>query len=200
MSVPLQDYHKQYIMQLLALGNTKKQIIEKLKKKYGRTINPITITRMKKRPEVINNVNDAQDALTSRGELLGPALLKQKAYKLIDKKLDRALKDDSEIEKLRAQLQTGEIDRAKFDIECTRYEVLTVNELTKIAEVTHQHARKDGDENPLTPQDQAAFALLMQGIKHGNPMQLIQVLNPSAVPSAPNEESPAPPAGIPSQP
>lgn len=190
MSTPLPQHIRDYIVELLALGNTKREIIDKVEERYHRRISPITITRHKKQNKVA--ISEAHDILAARSEIVGAAALKQKAYRLMDRKLDRAEEDDSAIDKLRLQLKAGEITRHEFDIECTRYEVMTVHELTKIADTMHNHTKSGEDSSALTPQDQIAMAALVQGINSGNPFQLIQVLNPKVYP---NGETPVPQAG-----
>lgn len=189
---PLPQHQRDYIVQLLALGNTKPEIIEKFEERYKRRINPSTIIRLKKQQK--SEIAEAHDVLAVRSEIVGANALKQKTHRLINNRLDRAIEDESEIDKLRAQLKAGEITRDMFDKECARYEVLTISELTKLSDAMHNQA-KGGDEDPvLSPQDQAALQMIMQGINNGNPLQLIQVLNPKVYP---NGESPAPQAGNP---
>lgn len=186
MAAPLPQYKREYITSLLALGNTKAQIIAKVKKRYGHEIHPTTITRLKKQNALA--IADAHDHIAAGSEIVGAAALKQKSYRLLDRKLDRALEDDSEIDKIRLKFRSGEIDKDEFDKEVARYEVLTINELTKVADSMHTHLKTAEDEQPLSPQDQAAMKMIMEGIKSGNPTVLVQALNPQAMPSV---ETPA---------
>lgn len=192
---PLPQHQRDYIVQLLALGNTKPEIIDKFEERYKRRINPSTIIRLKKQQK--EEIAEAHDVLAVRSEVVGAAALKQKTHRLINNRLDRAIEDESVIDKLRAQLRAGEITRSQYDEECARYEVLTINELTKLSDAMHQQAKTDDSDPLLTPQDQAALQLLMAGINQGNPLQLIQVLNPKVYP---NGENPAPQAGSPAAP
>lgn len=177
-------------MQLLALGNTKPEIIKKFEERYHRRINPSTIIRLKKQQAVA--IGEAHDVLAVQSEIVGASALKQKTHRLLNNRLDRAIEDESEIDVLRAKLKAGEIDKDEFDREAARYEVLTITELTKLSDSMHQQAKNSDEDPSLTPQDQAALQLLMQGINSGNPLQLIQVLNPKVYP---NGENPAPQAG-----
>lgn len=186
---PLPTYQREYIVQLLALGNTKPEIIKKFEERYHRRINPSTIIRLKKQQSVA--IGEAHDVLATRSEIIGAAALKQKTHRLINTRLDRAIEDESVIDKLRNQLAAGEITRDEFDRDAARYEVLTINELTKLSDAMHNQAKNSDEDPALTPQDQAALQLLMQGINSGNPLQLIQVLNPKVYP---NGENPAPQA------
>lgn len=158
----------------------------------------MSISRLRNRKDVQRTIDEAQTYLTSpEKEFVHGSLLKQKAYKQLEQKLEQAEKDDSEIGRLRTELNTGTITRKEFDQKVARYERLTVNELVKIADMAHNHVRHDGEETPMTPEDKAAFGVLMEGLKTGNPLQIIQVLNPKVYP---NGESPAPPADIPPAP
>lgn len=195
MAAPLPQYQRDYIVNLLAMGNTKPEIIRKFEERYKRKIHPTTIIRLKKQQAVA--INDAHDKLAVGSELIGATALKQKAHRLINNRLDRAIDDESEIDKLSAKLKAGEITRSQFDEEAARYEVLTINELTKLSDSMHQQSKNEDDTSNLTPQDQAALAMLMQGINNGNPLQLIQVLNPQIHPTV---RSPEPPAGSPATP
>lgn len=192
---PLPQHQRDYIVQLLALGNTKPEIITKFEERYHRRINPSTIIRLKKQQK--HEIAEAHDVLAVRSEVVGAAALKQKAYRLLDNRLDRAIADESEIDKLRARLKAGEITRSQFDEECARYEVLTINELTKLSDSMHQQAKGSDEDPALSAADHAALQLLMQGINTGNPVQLIQVLNPKMYP---NGENPVPQAGSPATP
>lgn len=187
---PLPQHQRDYIVQLLALGNTKPEIIDKFEERYKRRINPSTIIRLKKQQK--EEIAEAHDVLAVRSEVVGANALKQKTHRLLNNRLDRAIEDETVIDQLRAQLKAGEITRDQFDRECARYEVLTITELTKLSDSMHQQAKNSDEDPSLTPQDQAALQLLMQGINQGNPLQLIQVLNPKVYP---NGENPAPQAG-----
>ncbi len=187
----LPQHQRDYIVQLLALGNTKPEIIKKFDQKYGRRIHPTTIIRLKKQQAV--GIAEAHDVLASRSEIVGAAALKQKTYRLINNRLDRAIEDESEIDRLRARFRAGEIDAKEFEMESARYEALTISELTKLSDAMHDQSKGDDDSNTLSPQDHAALSMLMQGINNGNPLQLIQVLNPT-INANPNVGSPVPPA------
>ena len=194
---PLPQYQRDYIVQLLALGNTKPQIIEKFEVRYGRRINPTTITRLKARQR--DAVSDAHEVMANSSPMVGADALKQKTYKLINNRLDRAIEDESEIDKLRARFRAGEIDKKEFEMEAARYEVLTINELTKLSDAMHDQSKGSDDDPNLSPQDHAALSMLVSGIQNGNPVQLIQVLNPTLNVS-PNGGSPVPPVDTPGSP
>lgn len=182
---PLAYYERDFVIQMGVLGNTRSQIAEKFLTKYGRTINLRTVTRIWK--ESKDEMDEAQNAIVNQGMTLvtGDAL-KQSSYNVLARRLKRAEADESEIEKLRIKLRAGEITKHDFDRDCARYEQLTINELVKVADMGFVHGQKAGEGPALTPEDQAALALLTEGLKNGNPFQLIQVVNPTihATPSA----------------
>lgn len=193
MAAPLPQHIVDYIVQLQALGNTVRQIKDKVSDRYSRTVHEVTISRIRKRHE--NDINDAQDKLAARSDIIGADVLKQKSYRLLNRKLERAEEDDSQIAVLRSQLQSGEIDRETYESEAKKYEVMTVAELTKIADSMHQHAKGgDGGGNVLSPEDQAVLELITKGLSQGNPLALVKVVN-QQLNVHPTAENPAPPAG-----
>lgn len=175
---PLAAYMKDYVVHLGVLGNTRAQIREKFHAKYNRPIHERTITKIWRDNKV--QMDEAQNTIAQSGlEILTGDALKQRSYQLLDTRLKRAQSDESEIEKLRARFLAKEITAQEFDRECARYEQLTINELVKIADMGFEHAHKAGEGPALTPEDQAALTLLTEGLRSGNPLQLIQVLNPT---------------------
>lgn len=185
---PLAYYQKDYIMHLGVLGNTRAQIREKFIAKYSRPVNPRTISRIWK--ENKEQMDEAQNSIASQGmDMVTGDSLKQRSYKIMDRRLHRAETDESEIEKLRVQLRAGEITKQQFNASCAQYEQLTINELVKVAAMGFEHSQKGKEGPALTPEDQAALSLITEGLKSGNPFQLIQVLNPKVYPNGDNPES-----------
>lgn len=195
MAAPLKTHERNYVIQLLSLGNTKAEIVAKFEAKYHRSIHHTTISRLKSKNAPA--ISEAHEIIAGGSEIIGANVLKQKTYRLMDRKLDRALEDDDQMALLRQQLKAGEIDQEFFNTEAAKLEKISIRELTAIADSMHTHA-KQGDEEPaLSAADQAALTLLMQGINSGNPMTLVQVLNPSLKIDRPIVESPAPPEDTP---
>lgn len=189
---PLATYHKEFIIHMGVLGNTRAQVVEKFSERYHRPLHPRTVSKVWK--ENRETIDDAQRTITNQGlEILSGDALKQKSYSLIDKRLTRAQADESDIEKLRIQLKAGQITKQVFDVECSRYEQLTINELVKIADMGFEHSTKGGEGPALTPEDQAMLSAMTEGLRSGNPFQLIQVLNPKVYP---NGENPVHQAGM----
>ncbi len=196
MGLRLKVYEKDWILQQLVLARKTPAIQADFEQRYGRPTTKDAISRLRKaKAEVIK---DAQNALVTQGDQLAPGAINHRANKAIVKELDRHEEDSGFIDDLRRQLHDGIINRAKFDQEVTKYEALTIAELVKISDSMHKQSLKSSNTDPLTPADQAAFMLLMEGLKNGNPMQLIQVLNPTAA-APPIVESPEHPVGTPGQ-
>lgn len=196
MGYRLKIYEKDWLLQQLVLARKVSAIQADFKERYGRTVSDVTISLLRtKKAEVIK---DAQNAMVLQGDQLAPGAINHRANKAIVKELDRHEEDAGEIDELRRKLHAGEIDRAKFDLEVTKYEALTIAELIKISDSMHKQSLRAGNTDPLTPEDQAAFAIIMDGLKSGNPMLLVQALNPTAFGTAPpTAESPAPRPGTP---
>jgi hypothetical protein len=186
---PLAYYERQFVIQMGVLGNSRQQIANKFLEKYGRTINLRTVTRIWK--ESRDEMDEAQKAIQNQGlTIVTGDALKQKSYNVLNRRLERAEKDESEIEKLRIKLRAGEITLSDFNRDCAKYEQLTINELVKVADMGFVHSQKNGEGPALTPEDQAALAVLTEGLKNGNPLQLIQVLNPTINQAAPTAGTP----------
>lgn len=191
MALPLPPYIREKIVNLFALGHDRPSIQKKIWEDYGRKVHLDTLSHIKRRYG--KNIEDAHNHLATSLDTVGAAAIKAKAYRQIDRRLSRAEEDQSKIDELRTQLKAGEITKKEFNIEVARYEVLTTNELIKIADTMHSHTRREDEPGQLSPADQAALQMLVAGIQSGNPVQLIQVLNPNLRNA--NAETPAPPAG-----
>lgn len=170
---------ERFIVSQLTLALPYTAIQEKFLKKFNRTINPITLGRVRKKqlPAIIQG----KQMIAEEGAV-NATLLKQKSHRLLDARLEAAISDQTEIEKLRKQLQNGEISMATYKDKVAVYERLTVTELVKVSESMHTQAKGE-DDDVVSPQDQAALAALIAGIQSGNPVQLIQVLGNQSVPN-----------------
>lgn len=168
---------REYIVSLLAINKPWTTIQDKFETRYDRRPSRPAIASLRKRYKV--KIDRAQDALLATHDVIGANLINQDSYKLLDRKIKRALWTDSEIEKYRQQLLADEITQSEFDAKVAKYEAMTTNELIKLSDITHNHAHKNNEEAALTPADQAALKLLIEGIQAGNPMTLVQVLNPN---------------------
>lgn len=172
---PLNSTQTQYVVKCLTLGNTHKEIQKKFDLRYERKLNLITIGRIKKRH--LETIGAGKTAIVHDGTVKA-ATLKQKSYQLIEAKLDAALEDNTELQKLRKEFQSGTLSESTYKQKRALYEELTINELSKISESLHNQG-KDDKADPTTPQDQAAMAALLEAVKLGNPINLIQMLNPT---------------------
>jgi len=190
MAAPLKQNEVALIVQSISLGDTRAETMAKFTKEFGRTINEITVSRVKARNLAL--IASTRQQIVNTGAITA-LRLKERSYKIIDRRLNRAEADESEIDKLRVQLQKGEITQAVFKEKVAVYEQLTLNELIKVADHAVV-ASKGQDDDPPSAADQAAFAMLVQGIKSGNPIQLIQVLNPTVNTQAAPAGNPAPSA------
>lgn len=174
----IQPYEREFVIHSGVLGETRASIQKKFLEKYGRTINERTITRIWRENRI--QMDDAKAAIINNdANLISGDSLKQEAYLLLHQRLSRATTDEGELAKLRSQYKTGELSKHEYDVARSRYEQISINELVKIAEMGFEHNHKGNESAALTPEDQAALALLMEGLKNGNPMQLLQVLNPT---------------------
>ncbi len=176
---------QRWVVKRITLHHKYGDIKKAFEEKFGRSINPMTIVRLKKK---YLDVVTENRALIVRDGAISAASMKQQSYRLIQKRMDWAETDVSELEKLRGQYRRGEISAEDYKRQRQAYEELTISELTNVANSAHSHMKGNEDEAP-NPGDQAALQMLMEGIKSGNPVQLIQVLNPP-----PNQTPKSPPA------
>lgn len=178
---PLNPEETRYVVKRLTLGDSYPDVQAAFATKFGgRVLNLTTIGRLKKKH--VNAITDGRASIANEGAV-SATMLKQKSYQLIEGKLDAALEDASEIRKLRKQLQSGELTETQFKSKMALYENLTINELSKVSEAMHNQAKGTTD-NPNTPEDAAAITALLASIQSGNPINIIQMLNPTFNPAA----------------
>lgn len=175
---PLNGNQKRWVVKRITENWKYADIIDEFEKKWDRRINTATVMRLKQK--YLGSIQSAQSAIVEAGAIQA-ATLKQQSYRLMQHKMNRAEADLTEIDKLRIQFQHGQITEKEYDVARSRYTELTVTELTKIADSAHNHS-KGSDEEPPSPGDKAALDMILKGIQSGNPVQLIQVLNPTINP------------------
>lgn len=175
---PLSQNQKRWVVKRITENWKYADIIAEFEKKWQRRINTATIMRLKQKH--LGSIQAGQSAIVEAGAIQA-ATLKQQSYRLMQHRMNRAEKDTTELDKLRLQWQNGEISDKEYDFQRSRYTELTVVELTKIADSAHNHA-KGADEEPPSPGDKAALDMILEGIRSGNPVNLIQVLNPTITP------------------
>lgn len=162
---------KTYVVKQMTLNKTYSQIKKNFKKRYGRNISDTSLVRIRR--ENMNAIVVGQQHIVETGATTAVSI-KQKSYRLMEQRLDNAIEDETEISELRRKYRSGEISEGVYKESLKKYEQLTINELVKVSEAMHNQSKKDGDEPPVTPQDQAAFAALLAGIQSGNPVAIVQ--------------------------
>lgn len=169
----LTENQKRSLVSMLSKNMPHKEIQDAFKKKFNRTVSSVSLTRLKnKHIEIITSAQKVAIEQTA----IAAATLKDKSYRLLEHRMDAALEDEGDIAELRRKLRAGEISRADYDRDVQMYTQLSVTELTKIADVTHIHAKDEGGSN--VPQDKAAMEMLLEGIRQGNTVQLVQIVGP----------------------
>lgn len=170
-----------FVVKHLATGAGRKEIVELVKKEFDREIHPMTVYNISKRESTTVEVMQNQiikDAAVSASSL------KNKANNLLARKLDMAENDMDKIQELREDYRNGIITKHEFDVQMATFEKITVNELATISkEATAQ--MKAEDPNEPTAQDAAALAMMLEAIRAGNPINIIQTLK-TPTPSSQN--------------
>lgn len=170
---PLSLNEKRWLVKRMTLNMKYADIIEKFEEKFGRTLNPITLSRLKQKQ--LGTITKAQAQIVEQGAIQA-ASLQQQSYRLLQHKMNNAEEDVTQLDKLRKQWRNGEITDKEYKKRRQLYEDMTVGELTNIANAAHMHS-KGKEDDPHSPADDAAFNLLIEGIRAGNPVQVVQVLN-----------------------
>lgn len=172
---PLSANQKRWIVKRITLNHKYNDIIREFEEKFDRRINSATIMRLKQRH--LGAITQGQAQLVETGAIQA-ASLQQQSYRLLQRKMDRAEAHETDIQRLKRQYRDGEIEYDTLKRALETYEQLTVTELTNIANAAHAHSKGHEDDAP-TPADAAAMHMLVEGIRSGNPVQLVQILNPT---------------------
>lgn len=173
MAARLTQEQKRYVVKHLTLGTSYRTMQVSFQEKFDRTINRVTIAKYRR--DNAATINGGRELMVQEAASSG-AKLKQKAYGIMDRRLDRVIEDESELQKLRQQLRSGEITESTYKFKVSLYEKMTTNELINITEAMTKQS-KGNEDDPVTPQDQAALTALVAGIQSGNPVQLIQIMS-----------------------
>lgn len=171
----LNPNQKSWIIKRITLNNSYTEIKKEFQIKFGRSLNIMTISRLKNKH--IDVVTAGKNKIIENAAIESAAI-KQQSYRLLARKMDRAEEDMTELDKLRRLFQTGQIDSKEYKRRRTLYEDLTVSELTNVANAAHSHMKGIEDE-AARPEDAAALKMLVASIQSGNPVNLIQMLNPT---------------------
>lgn len=172
----LSQNEQRWIVKRLSLNKPHKEIRDEFLKKFERPVSSVTLSRL--RSKHLGVITTTQKALVEQ-DAIQAAGLKNKAYKHLERRLDQAEEDETEVEKLRRQWRLGMITRSEYEQAVRSYVTLSVSELTTIANMGHTHSKGEDDPN-LKPTDRAALELMLEGIRSGNPVQLVQIMNPNA--------------------
>ena len=171
----LSQNQQRWIVKRITLNKSHKEIQAEFTEKFSRTISSVTLTRLKRKHSLA--ITSHQMAIVEAGAVQA-ASLKNQSYRLLERRMNAAEADETHLEKLRRELQTGEITRKEYEWACRAYINLSVSDLTSIANMAQSHTKGEDDPN-AGPQDSAALDILLEGIRSGNAVQLVQVLNPT---------------------
>lgn len=171
----LNPNQKAWLIKRIALHHNYRDICREFKEKFGRSVNPMTLSRLKRRH--IDIVTSAQSRIVASGAIEATTI-KQQSYRLIQRKMDKAEVDMTDLDKLRKDFREGVIDEKEYKRRKQTYETITIGELTNVANAAHAHA-KGIEDDAARPEDAAALKMLVASIQSGNPVNLIQMLNPT---------------------
>src|SRR5690606_6475972 len=121
-----------YITKLTVLGYDRKEIAKKFQEKFGKKIAVSTISSI--RLENKENIERGRMAIANNENIITTDVIKQKTYRMINRKLNRVERDEKYVDHLRNKLKAEEISYKQFLDEVKAYEGITVHELVKIAD------------------------------------------------------------------
>lgn len=172
----LTQNQQRWIVKRLSLNKPHKEIRDEFLAKFERPVSSVTLSRL--RGKHLGVITTTQKALVEQ-DAIQAAGLKNKAYKHLERRLDQAEEDETEVARLRRDWRNGLITRTEYEVAVRSYVTLSVSELTNIANMGHTHSKGEDDDS-LKPTDRAALEMMLEGIRSGNPVQLVQILNPAA--------------------
>lgn len=170
------------VVAMIARGDTYEAIRRALGTE-GVSIAISTISDVKKRnPDALKYI---QDALVEHEANQSTKLL-SKSRRLLDRKLDRALRQDEEIQELTEQYQSGEFDEAVFNglLHKALKSELTVAELTSLTkEMFNQSQVEQGKPTSITENPTQAkenLKALLEAINNNDDKAILEAVFPDA--------------------
>ena len=167
---------QRWIVKRLSLNKKHREIQAGFSEKFGRRVSTVTLSRL--RAKHIGVITSTQNALVEAGAVQA-AGLKNKAYRHLERRMDAAEEDETEVARLRQQWRDGILTRQEYEVAVRSYVTLSVAELTSIANMGHQHSRGD-DEGGAKPTDRTTLDLMAEAIRSGNTVQMVQIVKPGA--------------------
>lgn len=172
MPAPIPANIEESIVKQLVRKKAHKDIVAHVKKEFDRHVNIQTIGKIRARN--LERITNAQ-SLVQTNAAVQAIDIQNRAYRLLDKKLERAEVQDDEMEKIRKKYRDGQIDHAEYRRRIEAYENVTIGQISQV--LTSVKEDKNAPKGVISPEDQAALELLAEGIRSGNPVNLIQILN-----------------------
>lgn len=171
MPAPIPENIEESIVRQLVQKKSYKDIVAHVNNKFERKINVQTVGRIRNRN--LERIINARE-LVVKNAAIEAIDIQQRAYRLIDKKLERAEIQDDEMEKIRKKYRDGTISRAEYLLQIESYEQVTLSQISQVLGAVKDDKKQAGAE--MTPADTAALQLMVEGIKSGNPINLVQIL------------------------
>jgi hypothetical protein len=169
------------ILALIVRGDTYSEI-QKIMEKEHRHVTQVTITKVKQRNK--KNLEIIKARMQAKAETDAMAL-KDKANKILDKKLDRSEATEDILAKAQADYLDKKIEFKEYmEIIRTQREV-SITELVSVSKEMHNQSKED----EATPVDKKDITALVQAIKSGDEVTLNQLIfnsgnnNDQSVPS-----------------
>lgn len=171
MPAPIPENIEESIVRQLVQKKSYKDIVKHINDKFERKINVQTVGRIRNRN--LERIINARE-LVVKNAAVQAIDIQQRAYRLLDKKLERAEVQDDEMEKIRKKYRAGLLSRGEYLAEIESYEQVTLSQIAQVLGSVKDDKKAGAPE--MTPADTAALQLMVEGIKAGNPINLVQIL------------------------
>lgn len=174
----LSQPQRMQVFALMARGDTAKQINDFLEKQHGLTLNASSISEMRtKHKDTIEEMR----ATIQQNELVEVESLMQKSRRLLNRKLDRADRDMSELEQLDEDYRNGSVDSVEYKRKKATLMNVSITEIAMVSKNLHEQSKKSDDpNNPALPAgNPLQTEALLKAIKQGDTVELQRIiLNP----------------------
>lgn len=168
--IPLSIEEETYIVALLGRGDTRNQIVEQVKAKFGRQLSDGTLVAVRKRNK--ENLEIIKQRWLEKNEADAEAI-KHKANKILSKRLDRDEKVNAVVEKARQDYLDKVIEFKEY-LEIVRsHKENTISEIVSVSREMHNQVKE-------TPEDRSSGGsntdALIEAIKNSDTVALNQLI------------------------
>lgn len=161
------------IVALLARGDKQQDIVDEIANS-GVEISLAAVSAVKKRNQVL--LDHMKGAIADR-EAANATRILEKTHVMLNRKMDRSLKDSALFEKYLIKFRNGQIDEEEFKQKTQHIANLSVAELTQLSKEMHAQKSKAEEPGESSPKDsKKQMEELVDAIKKGDKVTLSQIV------------------------